>query len=155
MPLEGGGGGVGLSRMCLKPCFTTCKKKHRALLTQKELAYQISADSEQLGKLQRNRYICLPSTEPFNWFWCRQNWPEQCMSLQVVRLGRTIHLSGLRWTNINFTDSVARLKLFWKMILTYILSWPFFLSCKARKAVNSIIHNTALHANKCTRSCRH
>ena len=36
-------------------------------LTQKESACQISADSEQLEKSQRNRYSRLPSTEPFNY----------------------------------------------------------------------------------------
>ena len=34
-------------------------------MTQKGSACQISADSEQLEKSQRNRYLRLPSTEPF------------------------------------------------------------------------------------------
>ena len=49
------GGGGGLSRTCLK-----------SFLTEKESACQISADSEHIEKSQRNRYIHLSSTEPFN-----------------------------------------------------------------------------------------
>ena len=47
--LEGEGGG--LSRMCLKPCFPACGKKNTGhLFTEKESTWQISMDSEQLGK---------------------------------------------------------------------------------------------------------
>ena len=43
------------------------KKYRQTFLTQKESAWLISVDSEQLEKLQQNRYIRLPSTEPFNY----------------------------------------------------------------------------------------
>ena len=43
-------------------------------LKQKESACPISVDSEQLEKLQRNRYIRLPSTEPFNYFSLDCSW---------------------------------------------------------------------------------
>ena len=42
------------------------KRMQGHFLIQKESAWQISVDSEQLEKSQRNRYICLPSMEPFN-----------------------------------------------------------------------------------------
>ena len=75
-PLEGRGGGGGgqkgggLSRACLKPRFPACggKKKPGHFLTQKGSACQISVDSEQLEKSQRNRYIRLSLTEPFKCF---------------------------------------------------------------------------------------
>ena len=70
----GGGGGGGGRRGGVE--FQECvwslvprlwkKRKHSHFLTQKESACQISADSEQLEKSQRNGYLRLPSTEPFN-----------------------------------------------------------------------------------------
>ena len=65
----GGGGGCekggGLSRMCLKPCFPACGEKF--FFTEKELACQISADSELLGKSLQNSHIGPTCMEPFNW----------------------------------------------------------------------------------------
>ena len=49
----GGGGGGGLSRTCLKQCFPLWKKKQGHFFTEKESAWQISADSERLGKSLR------------------------------------------------------------------------------------------------------
>ena len=48
------------------------KKEQGHFLTQKESACQLSADSEQLEKSQRNMYLRLPSTEPFNYQKYRQ-----------------------------------------------------------------------------------
>ena len=51
--------------------FSACLKETPIhYLTQKELACQISVDSEQLEKSQQNQYIRLSSTEPFN-YWSR------------------------------------------------------------------------------------
>ena len=45
------GEGGGLSRTCLKPCFHACGRKTQGyFFTEKESAWQISADSEQFGK---------------------------------------------------------------------------------------------------------
>ena len=70
MPLEGGGGGAEggwTFKSVLKPHFPACGKKTQGhFLTQKESACQISVDSEQLEKSQRNRYLRLLSTELFN-----------------------------------------------------------------------------------------
>ena len=69
--LEGGlgGGGGGLSRTCLKPCFPACGKKRKGnFFTEKESACQISADSEQLEKLLRSSHIGLACMEPFNYY---------------------------------------------------------------------------------------
>ena len=48
--------------------FSLLKKKHRDLFTRKELALQISVDSEQLGQLRRSACICFSCTEPFNFY---------------------------------------------------------------------------------------
>ena len=60
-----GRGGWILAQFC--PYFSAfLKKKQWHFLTQKQLACQIS-NFRQLEKLQWNRYIRLPSTEPFIW----------------------------------------------------------------------------------------
>ena len=63
---EGEGGGWTFKSVfeASLPCLW--KKTQGHFLTQKDSACQISADSEQLEKSQRNRYIRLPSTEPIN-----------------------------------------------------------------------------------------
>ena len=48
---------IGLSRMCLKPCFPTCGKKHHRHISSQKKSRQISVDSEQLGKLLRNCHM--------------------------------------------------------------------------------------------------
>ena len=59
--LEGGGGGGGIFKNMFEALFPCLWKKYTdILLTQKELACQISADSEQLEKLQGDRYIVMP-----------------------------------------------------------------------------------------------
>ena len=60
------------------------EKKGTFLNTQKESACQISADSEQLEKLQRNRYICLSSTEPFN---CRKTLCFLAVHVACMKMG--------------------------------------------------------------------
>ena len=65
--LGGGGGGVGLSRTCLKPCFPTCGKKHRDIflwiMSNLENRYEIVT----WGWLARTRSIpILPSNSPVN-----------------------------------------------------------------------------------------
>ena len=68
---EGGGGGGGRRGVLdFQECVWSLvsplvEKKHGHFLTQKESACQISANSEQLEKSQRNRYLPLPSTQPF------------------------------------------------------------------------------------------
>ena len=65
---NGGGGGVDFQEHVWSLASPLAGKKgKRHFLTQKESACQISVDSEQFEKLQRNRYIRLPSTEPFNY----------------------------------------------------------------------------------------
>ena len=59
------GGRGELSWTCLKPCFPACGKKPRHLLTQKQSAWLISVDSEQLEKSQWNTvgtYASLPQS---------------------------------------------------------------------------------------------
>ena len=73
-PLEGGGGkqkgglGVGWTfKRVFEALFPRLWKKTQGhFLTQRESACQISADSEQLEKSQRNRYTRLSLMEPFN-----------------------------------------------------------------------------------------
>ena len=93
-PLEGGGGWGRRGGWTFKsvPLSQLVEEKGH-FLTQKESACQISADSEQLEKSQRNRYLRLPYTEPFNFL------PKCGMNVQAFSWG----LRMLPWENFEFT----------------------------------------------------
>ena len=80
----GGGGWGGFSCNLVYIFLPSWKKKHGHFVTQKESACQISADSKQLEKSQQNRYLRLPSEEPFNCFTIPCGQHEQ-QHLSIVR----------------------------------------------------------------------
>ena len=91
-PLEGGGGrggqkgGCGLSRVCLKPRFPACGKKHRDIFWHKKSQHaKFQRIPSNLKKSQRNRYIRLPSTEPFNWYLKFISHPYSCFSITTFQ----------------------------------------------------------------------